>query len=302
MSTKTAAPRLGERQHRLAVLVFVVGPLLGFVAAVAVSWRIGLLRPVDVALFVVFYLISGLGITGGYHRLFCHCSFRTSQTLRAALAIAGSMAAEGPIVRWVAGHRKHHIYSDAEGDPHSPHHHGEGVQGLLAGLWHAHVGWLMKLRSHDVELYARDLAREPTLVRIDRLFLLWVGIGLAVPAAVGWAVGPAWQGALLGLLWGGLARIFLVQHVTWSINSICHVFGTRPYRVADMSANNFVCGVVGLGEGWHNNHHAFPTSARHGLEWWQPDITWIMIRTFERLGLVWDVKLPSPGRLANKAL
>ncbi|MEE8278913.1 MAG: acyl-CoA desaturase [Thermoanaerobaculia bacterium] len=296
------APPQGERYHRLAVLGLVTIPLLGFVAAVAVSWRLALLRPVDLVLLAFFYLVTGLGITGGYHRLFCHRSFRTSSPLRAALAIAGSMAAEGPLIRWVAGHRLHHNHSDREGDPHSPHHHGDGVRGLLRGLWHAQLGWFLKPHSQDVERYARDLLQDPALVRIDRLFLLWVGVGLAVPAAVGMAAEPAWQGALLGFLWGGLARIFLVQHVTWSINSICHVFGSRSYRSVDKSTNNWVCGIVGLGEGWHNNHHAFPNSARHGLKRWQLDLTWLFISTLERLGLVWDVKRLSRPRLAANAL
>ncbi len=287
--------------YRAALVAVVVVPLVGFVAAVATSWALGVLRPVDLALLVGLYLFTGLGITAGYHRLFSHRSFETRLPVRRLLAVAGSMACQGPLISWVAEHRRHHQLSDRDGDPHSPHHHGEGFGGLLRGLWHAHLGWLFADRGDQRRRYAPDLMAEPAVATVDRNFLVWVGLGLLLPAAAGWAVEPGWRGALLGLLWGGLARIFLVQHVTWSVNSICHVFGSRPFRVGDRSTNNALCALLSLGEGWHNNHHAFPASARHGLSWWQLDLTWAFILALRAVGLAWVVRLPSAHELASRA-
>ena len=300
-SGASTASRSRVHAHRLALLVLVVVPLAGFAVAIGWSWRSGVIRPVDLALLAGLYLFTGFGITAGYHRLFAHASFRTPALVRHLLAVAGSMACQGPVISWVAAHRRHHSHSDREDDPHSPHHHGKGLIGLFRGLWHAHLGWLFGARDLQLRRWAPDLLAEPALARVDQGFLLWVALGLAIPAGIGFSVDPGWRGALLGLLWGGLARIFLVQHVTWSVNSVCHVFGTRPYRSRDLSTNNLPCALLSLGEGWHNNHHAFPASARHGLGRWQLDLTWVLIHALEKIGLASDVRLPSAREKAAKA-
>jgi stearoyl-CoA desaturase (delta-9 desaturase) len=238
------------------------------------------------------YLLTGLGITVGFHRLFTHHSFETNRLVKFIFGILGSMAMQGPLFKWVALHRLHHQCSDHEGDPHSPSHRGTGIIGVLSGLCHAHLGWLFKKEPADLLNYVKDLRKSKLLSMVSALFPLWVAVGLIVPSVVGWLLIGGWQGAMLGLVWGGLARIFLVHHVTWSINSVCHLWGQQPYPVRDQSKNNFIVGVLALGEGWHNNHHAFPTSARHGLQWWQLDLSYWVIRTLSFLHLAWNVKLP----------
>jgi stearoyl-CoA desaturase (delta-9 desaturase) len=217
------------------------------------------------------------------------------------------MAVEGPVLKWAAMHRFHHQHSDKPGDPHSPHthhdhddDHGLGVLGVIKGFWHAHMGWMFLPDPKDLHRYVPDLSSDRLLRAVSRLWLLWTVLGLLIPAAVGFALRGSWYDALLGFLWGGLARVFLVHHVTWSINSVCHLWGSRPYRSHDLSRNNLLFGIVGLGEGWHNNHHAFPTSARHGLRWWQIDVSYYVIRLLAFLDLAWDIKLPTPDRLAAK--
>jgi stearoyl-CoA desaturase (delta-9 desaturase) len=246
------------------------------------------------------YLLSGLGITIGYHRFFTHRSFKTSPVMKGMLAIFGSMAVQGPLLKWVAHHRKHHQHSDEEHDPHSPHLHGQGLIGMLRGLWHAHLGWIFVPEAPNLHRYVPDLAPDRLVRRISSTFSVWVAIGLVLPALLGGLITLSWSGALLGFVWGGLVRIFLVHHVTWSINSVCHLWGSQPFRSHDHSRNNVVFGVLGLGEGWHNNHHAFPTSARHGLWWWQFDLSWIIIRAMALVGLVWDVRTPEPAAMASK--
>jgi stearoyl-CoA desaturase (delta-9 desaturase) len=246
------------------------------------------------------YLISGLGITIGYHRYFTHKSFQTSRFVQALLAISGSMAFEGSVLQWAAVHRSHHQHSDDEHDPHSPHTHGAGVWNAIRGMWHAHMGWLFRRRTLSLQKYVVDLKKDRLITTMSALFPLWALLGLAIPALLGGLITMSWMGALLGFIWGGLVRVFFVHHVTWSINSVCHIWGTRPFNSHDESRNNPIFGVLGLGEGWHNNHHAFPTSARHGLRWWQLDISYIIIRTLSWVGIVWDVRVPSPARVAAK--
>jgi stearoyl-CoA desaturase (delta-9 desaturase) len=278
-------------------LAAVVLPFLGLLGAVislwgwASDWR-------TVALLVVMYLLTGLGITVGFHRLFTHQSFETSRPVQFILGILGSMAVQGPLFKWVALHRLHHQHSDHEGDPHSPTLHGNSILGVLRGLWHAHLGWLFSNETRDLSRYVKDLRKSKLLRTVSMLFPLWVAVGLLFPTIVGWLLIGGWKGAILGLLWGGLARIFLVHHVTWSINSVCHLWGQRPYEVEDDSRNNFIVGVLALGEGWHNNHHAFPTSARHGLQWWQVDVSYWVIYTLSALRLAWNVKQPRLQLLA----
>jgi stearoyl-CoA desaturase (delta-9 desaturase) len=283
---------------RLVNLVAVVLPFAGFGLAIALLWGWGF-SWVHLGLLLGMYLVTALGITVGYHRLFTHRSFETSAVVRFVLAVLGSMAVQGSLRKWVALHRRHHQHSDEPGDPHSPHLHGRGIPGLLRGLWHAHLGWVFKADPPDLDRYVKDLRQSPLLCVASALFPLWVVLGLLLPALLGGLITLSWGGVLLGLVWGGLARIFLVHHVTWSVNSVCHLWGEQPFQVgADQSRNNFLFGVLALGEGWHNNHHAFPTSARHGLRWWQIDVSWWLIRALAWLRLAWKVKLPEKQVLA----
>jgi stearoyl-CoA desaturase (delta-9 desaturase) len=201
---------------------------------------------------------------------------------------------------WVAQHRKHHSAPDAEGDPHSPHLNGPGLKGMLAGMWHSHIGWFLEPPDPELHKYVVDLWRDPLTRRVGGLFKLWVVLGLAIPAAIGGWASHSWNGAFLGMIWGGFVRMFLIHHVTWSINSVCHIWGGRTYNTDDHSRNNAIFAILAFGEGWHNNHHAFPTSARHGLKWWQFDSSYIIIRALEKMGLAWNVKLPSDTAMAVK--
>ena len=284
---------------QIANLVVVIVPFLGLIAAMLLLWGRGF-SWIQLGLMLGMYVVTVLGVTVGYHRLFTHKAFETSAPVKAILALFGSMAIEGPLFKWVATHRRHHQCSDAENDPHSPHLHGHGFIGFVKGLWHAHCGWLFEPHSPGLQKYVADLAASPMLRAMSALFPLWLLVSLLVPTVLGGLFTMSWMGALLGFLWGGLARVFLVHHVTWSINSVCHLWGGRPYRSSDESRNNIVFGVLALGEGWHNNHHAFPTSARHGLAWWQIDISYIVIRTMEVLGLAWKVRVPGASALAAK--
>lgn len=277
--------------HRTWTLVGVLVPFVGFVLACYVCWGWGVTW-VELALLCGMYTVTGLGITIGYHRLFTHRSFETVPVVRLILAVLGSMAVEGPVLRWVATHRRHHQHSDKPEDPHSPHTHGNGFLGVLAGCWHAHVGWILQSRSPGLGAYIQDLHKDVLIRVVSRLFGLWVMLGLAIPAVIGGLLYGSLWGAFLGFLWGGLVRVFLVHHVTWSINSVCHLWGDRPFVTADKSRNNVIFGLLAFGEGWHNNHHAFPRSARHGLRWWQLDVSYGTIRGLELLGLARRVRVP----------
>ena len=278
-------------------LAAVTIPLAGLVIAIVLLWGVAF-DWLYLGLLGGMYLTSVLGITIGYHRLFTHRSFKTSRPVAALLAAFGSMAVQGPVLQWVAVHRRHHQYSDHEHDPHSPHTQGDGLRGVLRGMWHAHVGWLFQAHPRGLARYVRDLRKDPLIRRMSKLFPVWVLLGLLVPAALGGLLTTSWNGVLLGFLWGGLVRIALVHHVTWSINSVCHLWGSRPFRCQDESRNNAIFGVLALGEGWHNNHHAFPTSARHGLRWWQLDLSYLAIRGMALVGLVSEIRVPSPARVA----
>ena len=293
----THAP--GERIRRLLVLIVVLFPFAGFIAAIVLLWGVAF-DWVYLALFASMYAATIIGIGVGYHRLFTHRSFKTSRPVAAILAALGSMAAEGPVLYWVATHRLHHQHSDDHGDPHSPHAHGSHVLGVLRGLWHAHLGWLFRARSQGLSRYIADLRNDKLVVWMSRLFPLWVLLGLLLPATLGGLLTMSWSGVFLGFLWGGLTRLFLVHHITWSINSVCHIWGSRPFQSHDESRNNFVLGVLAFGEGWHNNHHAFPTSARHGLFWWQFDLSYVIIRILAAVGLAHNVRVPAVERVAAK--
>jgi stearoyl-CoA desaturase (Delta-9 desaturase) len=280
-----------QTADRLANLVVTVAPLalLGF--AIFLAWGNALHWP-DLLVMAITYVLTGVGITVGYHRLFTHRSFKTSGLLRALFAVLGSAAVEGPVIEWVSSHRKHHRFSDAPGDPHSPHvDHGVGLRGALRGLFHAHVGWMFRgVDRANPERYAKDLLADPVLRAVDRTFLLWVLVGLVLfPFGLGIAITGSVVGGLTGMLWGGAVRILFLHHATFSINSLCHFFGRRRFRTGDESRNLAWLALPTFGEAWHNNHHAFPTSAHHGLTRWQLDPGGWIIDALERLGLAWDV-------------
>ena len=285
---------------RVGTIAAVVLPLAGLGVAVASLWGWGF-GWVDFGLLVGMYLLSALGVTVGFHRLFTHKSFETNAAVRFVLAALGSTAIQGSVLRWVAQHRRHHQHSDTPADPHTPHHHGRGLLGLVKGFWHAHLGWAFRPDAAGLDRYVADLRRLASVRVASALFPVWIGLGLAAPAALGGAITGTWTGVLLGLLWGGLVRVFLLHHVTWSVNSVCHLWGSRPYPERDHSRNNPVFGVLALGEGWHNNHHAFPTSARHGLRWWQVDVSYYVIRALAAVGLAWKVRLPAAARVPASA-
>lgn len=284
---------------RAANVALVVLPLAGIIAAGILLWGTGF-SWVALGTLVVMYFISGLGITVGFHRLFTHRSFEAPGWVRYFWGAAGSMAMQGPLMIWVGEHRRHHQHSDDHGDPHSPHGHGDSFWGMVRGAFHAHMGWMMRTPLDIDPKYVKDLLADPVCVAVNRQFLLWVTLGMLIPAAVAGLITMSWMGALLGFIWGGLVRTFLVHHLTWSINSICHIWGARPFNSHDHSRNNPIFGILGFGEGWHNNHHAFPTSAKHGLAWWQFDSSWVVIRTMEFLGIAKRVRVPDAQRIEAK--
>jgi stearoyl-CoA desaturase (delta-9 desaturase) len=290
-----------SRAHRVSNLVGAVVPFLAFIAAIVLLWN----RVVDwsdLAVLAVMYFLAGFGVTVGFHRLLTHRSFQTFKPVEYLFAALGSMAVQGPVISWVADHRKHHAHTDEEGDPHSPHvGHGDGLKGALQGLWHAHMGWLFDSHGRaEAKRYARDLVDDPGMRLINRNFLAIVLIGLALPFALGYAIDGSLVGGLTGLLWGGFVRIFMLHHVTWSINSVCHFFGRRRFEVDDHSTNVLWLALPSMGESWHHNHHAFPRSALHGLRWWEVDLTGMVIRLMRRLRLAWNVVEITPERQAQK--
>jgi stearoyl-CoA desaturase (Delta-9 desaturase) len=292
------------RAHKIINLFGVTLPLIGLIAAIVLLWNRAI-GPLELGLMVGLYVITCLGVTLGFHRLFTHRAFETSRSFRAVVAVIGSMAVQGSVIKWVADHRKHHAFTDQEGDPHSPHLSGPGLAGAVKGLWHAHMGWLFEsVGTADENRFAPDLVKDHALRVIDKLFGLWVALSFAIPFALGWVIGGGVGTALTAVLWGGLVRVFLLHHVTWSINSVCHFFGRRRFDVEDQSRNVFWLAPFSMGEAWHHNHHAFPTSAFHGLRLWEKlaDPTGLLIALFERLGLVWNVVKISPERQASKAL
>jgi stearoyl-CoA desaturase (delta-9 desaturase) len=285
------------RAEKIANLIAVVLPFAATAAAIGLLWN-DLVSATDLAILAAMYVVTGLGVTVGYHRLLTHRAFQTSKPLEYGLAVLGSMAVQGPVIAWVADHRKHHAHTDREGDPHSPHvGHGDGVRGVLRGLWHAHAGWLLTEQGRARwSRYAPDLCEDPGMRIISRRFELLVGAGLLLPALAGYALGGTLAAAATGLLWGGLVRVFLVHHVTWSVNSVCHFLGTRRFDTADESTNVFWLALPSFGESWHHNHHAFPRSARHGLRWWEVDVSGLVIAGLAKLGLARNVVRITPDR------
>ena len=290
------------RAHRISNLIGAIVPFIAFLAAIALLWN-EYVGWHDLAVLALMYVITGLGITVGYHRMLTHRSFQTYKPVEYLFAFLGSMAVQGPVIAWVADHRKHHAHTDEEGDPHSPHvGHGDGVLGALHGLWYAHMGWLFDAHGRaDGEQYARDLVEDRGMTLMSRQFLSIVLIGLLIPAGLGYLLtGGTLKGAITGLIWGGLVRIFMLHHVTWSINSVCHFFGRRRFDVEDHSTNVFWLALPSFGESWHHNHHAFPRSAVHGLKWWEVDTSAMVIRAMKRLHLAWNVVEITPERQAQK--
>jgi stearoyl-CoA desaturase (Delta-9 desaturase) len=314
MSAAASAPRTApglddvepvehETLDRTITALVTAVPVLALCVAVWQTWD-GLLRPSDLVVFLIVYVVTGLGVTVGFHRLLTHRSFKAGPVVRGILAALGSAAIEGPVISWVADHRKHHAFSDRPGDPHSPHvDHGVGWAGALRGLLHAHMGWLFRHEQRGARTrYAPDLLADPAIRFVDRTFPLWAVGGLAAAFGLGVAIGGSVAAGLTALLWGGAVRLFVLHHVTYSINSICHVFGRRRFRTRDESRNVFWLALPSLGESWHNNHHAFPTSAAHGLGRWQLDPSALVIRGLEACGLAWDVVRVSPERQHRVAL
>ena len=293
---KPAIEGAKARGEQAALYLFVIIPFIAFLAAIPIAWGWGL-GWTDIGLAVGFYEVTGLGITVGFHRYFTHGAFKANRGLKIALAIAGSMAIEGPVIRWVADHRRHHAYSDKEGDPHSPWRYGDTLPALLKGLAFAHVGWMFDTEHTSRERFTPDLMRDPDLVWIDRFFPMWVAISLLTPALLGGLISMSFTGALTAFFWASLVRVFLLHHVTWSINSICHAIGNRPFNARDKSANFWPLAILSFGESWHNMHHADPTSARHGVLRGQVDMSARVIRWFEVFGWARDVRWPTKERL-----
>ena len=277
-------------------------PFVAFVAVIVFTWH-ELVGPFDLAILVVMYTASALGATIGFHRLLTHHAFQTYKPIEYLFAVLGTLSVEGSVISWVASHRKHHAHADAEGDPHSPYGHGTGFRAALRGLWHAHAGWLLT-RGHqaDADRYAPDLVEDRGMQLINRAFLPIVATGLALPFALGYLVTGGMAGALTALLWGGLARVFLFHHASFSVNSICHFFGRRRFATEDHSTNVFWLALPSMGEAWHNNHHAFPRSAYHGLRWWELDVSALVIRAMRRAHLAWNVIEVSPARQRQREL
>ena len=292
-----------SRAEKIANLGAVVVPFAATITAIVLLWN-SFVTPADLIIAAVMYLLTAIGITVGFHRQLTHRSFQTSKPLEYTFAILGSMAVQGPVIAWVADHRKHHAHTDEEGDPHSPHVSPDGgVQSVFKGLWHAHSGWLMSSQGRaDWKKYAPDLYEDKGMRYINRHFGFLVYMSLAIPALAGFLVSGTLAGAAGGLLWGGFVRIFFVHHVTWSVNSVCHFLGTRRFDTDDRSTNVFWLALPSLGESWHHNHHAFPRSAVHGLKRWEPDPSALIISALEKLGLARNVVRISPERQAQRTL
>ena len=288
-------PVANENLDRFLTGTITVLPIL---ALGLVAWQVWseLLGWSDLIVFAIMYIATGFGITVGFHRLFTHRAFKTGKAVRAILAALGSAAIEGPVISWVADHRKHHAFSDQPGDPHSPHvDHGGGLRGTMRGLFHAHLGWLFLHDQRALKTrYAPDLLKDPVVSWVNRTFLWWVALGFVVPFCIGFILGGTLMAGVTSLVWGGLIRMGVLHHVTYSINSLCHVFGRRDFETGDESRNLAWLALPSFGESWHNNHHAFPTSSVHGLKWWQVDLSSMTIRALEKLGLAWDVVRVAP--------
>jgi len=292
-------PRASFAERALTFLN-VFGPLVGFVIAVVHFWNDGI-TPLNLALLVLFYFLTGFGVTVGFHRLFTHRSYTTGPIIRFFLALFGSMAVQGPVLWWCHFHRIHHQHSDTADDVHSPHGHGSGLKGYLNGFWYAHIFWLFKIRNPEWKTLARSTSDMTLRVLSNAyVYLFLVALSFFLPGFIAVLITGTWSGFWLTVLWAGVVRIFLVHHVTWSINSVCHLWGRRTFNTKDQSRDNLPLALIGFGEGHHNSHHAFPNSARHGLKWWQLDLTWIIIWTMGKIGLARNIIVPSLAERERK--
>jgi stearoyl-CoA desaturase (delta-9 desaturase) len=281
------------------VKLFAIIPALALAAAVPLAWGWGL-GWTDIGLAVSFYTLTCLGVTVGFHRYFTHGAFTATRGLRIALAVTGSMALQGPIINWVADHRRHHAYADREGDPHSPWLFGTSATALAKGFWHAHMGWMFQREQTNAARFAPDLLADADIQRVNRLFPALTVVSLLMPALAGGLIAWSWWGALTAFFWAGLVRVAVLHHVTWSVNSICHMIGDRPFTARDKSANFWPLAILSMGESWHNSHHADPTCARHGVQRGQIDVSARMIWVFEKLGWATKIRWPRQERLARK--
>ena len=288
-----------KRLQKIHAGAMVMIPFLGSIAAFAFAFWFGI-SWIDIGLLVSLYVLTLTGITVGYHRLFSHCAFQAHPSVRVALAILGSMAFQGPLIYWASNHRRHHQYSDRGEDPHSPYCAGDRPLGHLHGLWHAQVGWMFSHEITNTFLFAKDLIQDAPIAKVNQLYYPLLFLGLAISPIAGGLLSGSWMGALSGFLWGNCVRVMLTYHFTNAINSISHLYGTRPFKTREQSTNNLWIAIPTLGESWHNNHHAFPHSAIFGLKWWQIDFGGWVVRFLEALGLVWAVKHPSADAIAAK--
>ncbi|MFF8309462.1 acyl-CoA desaturase [Streptomyces lydicus] len=297
------APRAGRRLYVTITGIIVVAPFVGLAVAIPLLWG-SVVHLTDLVLLAVFYVISGLGVTIGFHRGLTHGSYTAAPALRIALAVAGSLSFQGDVIDWVATHRRHHAFTDRPGDPHSPYRYGTSLHGQLRGMIHSHIGWLFGDDPTSHQHYAPDLLADRGIRAVDRAFPALCLVTLGLPCALGWALGGTWVTALTALLWAGFIRIALLHHVTWSVNSLCHVIGERPFRTRrhDRATNLWPLALLSFGESWHNMHHADPTCARHGVDRGQVDVSAAVIRLFERLGWVRNVRWPDPDRLAARRI
>ncbi|WP_037320968.1 acyl-CoA desaturase [Amycolatopsis orientalis] len=297
-----AKPLISHRRgsgEMLILKTFLLVPFVALLAAVPIVWGWGMTW-VDLVLAAVFYTVGTLGVTVGYHRYFTHGAFKAGRPLRIALAIAGGFAVQGSVIFWVASHRRHHAFADREGDPHSPWLFGTSPTALLRGFWHAHMGWMFSREVTNYERFAPDLVADKDLRLVNRYFWLWITLSLALPAVLGGLISWSWWGVVTGFFWAGLVRIAFLHHVSWSVNSICHLIGERPFASRDKAANFWPLAILSMGESWHNSHHADPTCARHGVLRGQVDVSARLIWLFEKLGWARDVRWPKPERLAAK--
>lgn len=279
------------RLQRALAFVVMVLPIVGTFVAIYLGLKNGIGK-VELGSFALMYLLTMGGMTIGLHRYFAHKCFETGPRMRLLLAVLGSMASQGPLLSWVTIHRKHHAFSDRPGDPHSPHIHGNKMMGMLNGLWHAHIGWMFSENAADWS-FSRDLMGDRRLFWVHRSYLYWVALSFLLPALIGGLLTRTWSGAALGFLWGGLVRCFVVNQASWCVGSVCHYFGSKRFDTHDHSANNYWVALFTFGEGLQNNHHAFPSAARHGMYWWEPDFSGTVIGLLASLGLVWDTYHPS---------
>ena len=294
-------PDLKKTWEQVALALFVVVPFAAVAAAIPVAWGWGLSWR-DVTIAVAMYAITGHGVTVGFHRHFTHHAFKAPRWLRGTLAVCGMMAIQGPVITWVADHRRHHRFSDRDGDPHSPWRYGHNIRSLVKGFGYAHLGWLFDLQQTCEKKFASDLCEDPTISRLSRAFPAWVAVSMLIPPLAGGLWSWSWQGAATGFFWGSLVRVAALHHVTFAINSVCHITGRAPFKTRDHSRNVWWLALPSMGESWHNFHHAEPASARHGVGRFELDTSAFVIRFMERFGWVSDVRWPDRTTVARRRL